>query len=85
VFVIKPCEISGIPRIFFWRGGGMPGIFFGVGGGVKQIHLKTECREREWGSGGCSPLVRGFNLHMSETCILIRLLRMYFPRNWKFG
>jgi hypothetical protein len=22
---------------------------------------------------------------MSETCILIRLLRMYFPRNWDFG
>jgi hypothetical protein len=25
------------------------------------------------------------NLQMSETGILIRLLRMYFPRNWEFG
>jgi hypothetical protein len=25
------------------------------------------------------------NLQMSETCILIRLLRMHFPRNWEFG
>jgi hypothetical protein len=24
-------------------------------------------------------------LQMSETRILIRLLRMYFPRNWEFG
>jgi hypothetical protein len=24
-------------------------------------------------------------LQMSETSILIRLLRMYFPRNWEFG
>ena len=33
-----------------------PGILFG-GGGVQQIQLKTE--DREWGSGGGSPLVRG--------------------------
>jgi hypothetical protein len=26
-----------------------------------------------------------FNLQMSKTRILIRLLRMYFPRNWEFG
>jgi hypothetical protein len=25
------------------------------------------------------------NLQMSETCILIGLLRMYFPQNWEFG
>jgi hypothetical protein len=25
------------------------------------------------------------NLQMSETHILVRLLQMYFPRNWKFG
>ena len=22
---------------------------------------------------------------ISESCILVRLLRMYFPRNWEFG
>jgi hypothetical protein len=32
-----------------------PGIFFG---GVQQIRLRTE--QREWGSGGSSPIVRGF-------------------------
>jgi hypothetical protein len=25
------------------------------------------------------------NFQMSETRILIRLLRIYFPRNWEFG
>jgi len=30
---------------------------FWWGGGVQQIQLKTE--DREWGSGGGSPLVRG--------------------------
>jgi hypothetical protein len=33
-----------------------PGIFFG-GGGVQQIQLRTE--DREQGTGGGSPLVRG--------------------------
>jgi hypothetical protein len=32
-------------------------FFFGLGGGVQKIHLRTENRER--GSGGGSPLVRG--------------------------
>jgi hypothetical protein len=42
--------------------------------------------QRERGSGGGSPLVGvTLNLQMSETRILIRLLRMYFPRNWEFG
>jgi hypothetical protein len=41
--------------------------------------------QREQGSGGGSPLVRGSVQFASEIRILIRLLRMYFPRNWKFG
>ena len=36
-----------------------PGILVGSGG-VQQIQLRTEDRgQREWGSGGGSPLVRG--------------------------
>jgi hypothetical protein len=43
--------------------------------------------QREWGSGGSSPLVRGSTqfANESETHILIRLLPMYFPQNWEFG
>jgi hypothetical protein len=41
------------------------------------------------GGGGSTNSVedRGvlLNLQMSETRVLIRLLRMYFPRNWEFG
>jgi hypothetical protein len=52
------------------------------GGGVQQIKLKTEKRE----SGSGSPLVMGpLNLKMSESRILIRLLRMYVLRNREFG
>ena len=39
---------SGVPRNF---------VRWGGGGGSQQIQLRTEDRER--GSGGCSPLVRG--------------------------
>jgi hypothetical protein len=53
-----------------------PGIFFG---GVQQIQLRIEGREN--GDLGAVPL----NLQMSETRILIRLLWMYFLRNWEFG
>jgi hypothetical protein len=38
------------------------------------------------GFGGNSPKSEvPLYLQMSETHILIRLLRMYFPRNWEFG
>jgi hypothetical protein len=49
--------------------------------GVQQIQLRAESRViGDHGGGG--PLVRSStNLQMSETRILIRLLRMYFPRN----
>jgi hypothetical protein len=33
----------------------------------------------------CSGEFNKFNLQMSESRILIRLLRMCFPRNWEFG
>jgi hypothetical protein len=47
----------------------------------------TEDRgQRERRSGGGSPYSGvPLNLQMSETRILVRLLRMYFPRNWEFG
>jgi hypothetical protein len=42
--------------------------------------------QREWGSGGSSPYSAvPLNLQMSETHILIRVLRMYFSRNCEFG
>jgi hypothetical protein len=55
------------------------------GGGVQQIQLRTEGGEN--GDLGAVVPWSGFplNLQMSETRILIRLLRMYFPRNWEFG
>jgi hypothetical protein len=48
-------------------------------GGLRQIQLRTE--DREEGDLGSVVLL---NLQMTETRVLIRLVRMYFPRNWKF-
>jgi hypothetical protein len=55
------------------------------GGGGKQIQLMTEGREN--GDLGAVAPESGvpLNLQMNETHILIRLLRMYIPRNWEFG
>jgi hypothetical protein len=53
-----------------------PGILF-VEGGLTNSAERTESRE----NGDGVPLT----LQMSETRILIRLLRIYFPRNWEFG
>jgi hypothetical protein len=65
-------NISGLPRNF-------------VRGGVQKIQLRTEGREN--GVLGTVAPLSGvpLNLQMSETRILIRLLRMYLPRNWEFG
>jgi hypothetical protein len=42
--------------------------------------------QRDRGSGAVAPWTGvPLNLQMSETHVLIRLLRMYFPRNWEFG
>jgi hypothetical protein len=72
-----------------------PGIFFGGGGGGYTRNFfvggcstnSVEDRgQRERGSVGGSPYSGiPLNLQMSETRILIRLLGMYFPRNWEFG
>jgi hypothetical protein len=61
-----------------------PGIF-SRGGGVQPIQLRTQGREN--GDLRAVAPYSGIllNLQMSETRILIRLLRMYFPRNWEFG
>jgi hypothetical protein len=61
----------------------VPRIFFS--GGFHQIQLRTEGREN--GDLGAVAPESGvpLNLKMSEPRILIRLLRMYFPRNWEFG
>jgi hypothetical protein len=61
-------------------GGVRPRIFSGGGGSTNSVEDRGQ---REWGSGGGSPLV--MSLQMNETHILIRLLRMYIPRNWVFG
>jgi hypothetical protein len=52
-----------------------PEIFSGGEGSTNSVEDREQ---RERGSGGCSPVVRG--------SALSRLLRMYFPRNyWEFG
>jgi hypothetical protein len=62
-----------------------------VGGGVARnfsggsTNLVEDKGQRERGYGGGSPLVRGSTQLANETRVLIRLLRMYFPRNWEFG
>jgi hypothetical protein len=59
-----------------------PGFF---SEGVQQIQLRTEGRDNG-DLGEVAPLSGVLlNLQMGETHILIRLLRMYFPRNWEFG
>jgi hypothetical protein len=55
------------------------GILFGVGE-VQQIQLRTEGRE----NGALEVVGVPLNLQRSETRVLIRLLRMYFPWNWEF-
>jgi hypothetical protein len=57
---------------------GIPKIFFFGGEGVQQIQLRIEGREN--GDLGAVDPYSGvpLNLQMSETHILIRLLRMYF-------
>jgi hypothetical protein len=53
--------------------------------GVQQIQLRIEGRQN--GDLGAVAPYSGvsLNLEMNETHILIRLLRMYIPRNWEFG
>jgi hypothetical protein len=56
------------------------------GGGVfQQIQLRTEGREN--GDLGAVAPQSGvpLNMQMSKIRILIRLLWIYFPRNWDFG
>jgi hypothetical protein len=67
-------------------GGGYARNFFGEGGSTNSIEDRGQ---RERGSGGGSPLVRGSTQFENElnpySNYLIRLLRMYIPRNWEFG
>jgi hypothetical protein len=56
-------------------------------GNVKQLRtgscriLLPFCRT-SWGAGVTNAAIQQ---KMSEPRILVRLLRMYFPRNWEFG
>jgi hypothetical protein len=70
-----PLKSSGVPRIFSGGGGGV----------VKQIQWWIEGREK--GKMGAVAPKSGvpLNFQMNETHILIRLLRMYIPRNWEFS
>jgi hypothetical protein len=47
---------SGVPRNFFG----------GAGRGGGSTNSVEDRRQREWGSGGCSPLVRGFTQFANE-------------------
>jgi hypothetical protein len=76
-------RVCGVRRNFFGGGGGVtPGIF---SGGFQKIKLRFE--DRESGDLGAVAPQSGvpLNLQMNETHILIRLLRLYIPRNWEFG
>jgi hypothetical protein len=64
---------------------GVPRNFVRVGK-RGSTNLVEGTGQTERGSGGGSPLIRGSTqFAKSDTRILIRLLRMYFPRNWEFG
>jgi hypothetical protein len=57
-------------------------FFFGGGGPTNSVE---ERGQREQGLGALAPQSGvPLYLQMSETRILIRLLQMYFPRNWEF-
>jgi hypothetical protein len=61
-----------------------PGIFFG-GVGVSANSVEDRM-QREGDLGAVAPYSGVLlNLEMSETLILIRLLLVYFPWNWKFS
>jgi hypothetical protein len=66
-------KVSDVPRNF-------------VRGGRCSTNSVEDRGQRERGSGG-GPVRSGapLNLQMSETHILVRLLWLYFPRNWEFG
>jgi hypothetical protein len=61
-----------------------PGILIGWGGGKFN---KFSSHRAENGDQGAVIPKSGvpLTLQMSETHILIRMLWMYFPRNWEFG
>jgi hypothetical protein len=69
----------------FSGGRGLARNFFRGGGGFQQIQLRTDGRENGDLGALAQKSVVPLNLQMSETRILIRLLRMYFPRNWEFS
>jgi hypothetical protein len=60
-------------------------LFGGGGGGILQLKLRTSGRVN--GDLGAVARWSGvpLSLQMSETCMLIRFLWMYFPQNWEFG
>jgi hypothetical protein len=51
---------------FFSEGGFTPGIFFLAGGGGMSTNSVEDRGQREWGSGGGSPLVRGSTQFSNE-------------------
>jgi hypothetical protein len=57
-----------------------PGILFG-GGSTNSDEYREKGIWLAIAPQSGVPLI----LQMHETRILIRLLRMYFPRNWEFG
>jgi hypothetical protein len=70
------------PGVFFSGAGLRQDFFFSGGGSTNSFEDRGQS---ERGFGGGSPLVRGSTQFANETHILIRLLRMYIPRNWEFG
>jgi hypothetical protein len=59
-----------------------PGNFFGGGVSTNSVEDRGQ---KERGFGGGSALVRGSAQFANSEPSIIRLLRMYFSRNWEFG
>jgi hypothetical protein len=70
------------PGIIF-EGGFTPGIISEWGCSTNSVENRGQI-DRESGDGSPQSGVP-LNLQMNETCILIRLLRMYIAHNWEFG
>jgi hypothetical protein len=60
------------------------GLYQEFGGGVSTSSVGAR-GQRGRGSEVGSPIVKApLDLQMNETHIVIRLLRLYIPRNWEF-
>jgi hypothetical protein len=62
MFLLKTTSKQWYTQEFFFQGGFIPGIFF-MGGSMNSVEDRGQ---RKQGSGGGSPLVRGFTQFENE-------------------